>query len=97
MRDTVKEISTHLICDGLLKKFSYHGQRQKLRFKEYDNITKLIVLATKESLRRVHRDIYGKEKVESPEDAKKLYDEIEMYFTKEYIKKAEYRWNQSKE
>lgn len=95
MHETVSEISRNFISDRLLKDYSYLGQRKKLRSKDYDNVTRLIISATLESLRRVYREVYGKDKLETDAEKKLLHDEVEVYFTKEYIKQAEKRYNRS--
>ncbi len=89
MQETVREICRHLISESELQKFSYHGRRGKLRFKEYDNITKLIVCACSDSMLRHHT-------AEKEEDEEKLFLEmkksVDLYFTKEYIKHAKKRF-----
>lgn len=95
MQKTVSEICRHFISDKVLKEYSYLGQRNKLRFKDFDNITKLIISSTIESMQRVHRDIFGKNKEETEEEKKSLYESVHSFFTREYIKKAEQRYKRS--
>lgn len=94
MNEIVKEIAKNLISDEELMKYSYQGRRKKGRFKDFDNLTRVVVLATIESMKRVHREIFRQEKVETNEEKQQLYNEVMDYFTKEYIKKAENRFNQ---
>lgn len=75
--------------------YSYLGQRKKFRFKDFDNITKLIISSTIESMQRVYRDKCGKNKEETDEEKKSLYESVENFFTLEYIKKAETRYKRS--
>lgn len=95
MKATVREIAKKLISDKVLKEYSYLGRRDKHPFKDYDNLTKVIVSSTIESMKRKFMEVFRKEKMESDEEKKKLYEEVWDYFTKEYIKKAKYRYNQS--
>ena len=95
MHSTVIEICQNFISDKILKEYSYKGQGPKLKFKQYDNLTKVIVASTIESMKRKHHEIFGKDKIETDDEKKKLYGEIESYFTKEYIKKASSRFNRA--
>ena len=81
MNKTICEIGSHLIKDSFLKQYSYKGQSKKLRFKNYDNITKLVVRATLLSMG-------------ISEDDKESYYKAEDCFTKEYIRAADRRSKQ---
>lgn len=95
----VKEESDLLVVhnqlDSVLMKYSYLGRRQKLRFKDFDNITKLVVASTIGSMKRRYLEVHGKPMVQSDDEAKKLYIDVEKYFTCEYIKKAGTRFSRS--
>lgn len=95
MRETVREIGQLLISDEVLKEFSYLGRRGKGRFKDYDNLTKLVVASTIESMKNRHFQIHGKAMDQSEDEAKMLHDDVEKYFTSEYIKKADTRFTRS--
>ncbi len=91
MPETVREVCRHLISDEYLQDFSYLGRRQgKYRFKDYDNVTKLIVHACSESL------LEGKF-VEDEKQRNEMFLEqcksVETYFTSECIKHAKQRWD----
>lgn len=88
MHSTVKMISQYMICDNVLKDYSYLGRRKKLPFIKYYNITRVIISSTIKSMNSTNRQILKKDKEETDEEKKKLYDEVKDYFTKEFIKKA---------
>lgn len=92
----------HLISDTTLIRYSYKGQKGKLRFKEFDNITNLIATAAADSI------IKGEEEEDEIEACGTITDveeklklkkrkfkeykkSAETYFTKEYIKSASTR------
>lgn len=75
--------------------YSYMGQRTKKRFRDFDNITKLVVAATVDSMKRRYLEIYGKAKLESDDDKKSVHDAAEKYFTTEFIKQAPRRVERS--
>lgn len=91
----MREIAKNVVADKLLKQFSYLSQKDKKRFKDYDNVTKLIVLSSLESMRRNYEAMTGEKKIESADDKIQLYRKADGYFAKEYIKKADYRYNKS--
>lgn len=95
MEETVREIGQALIADSVLMKYSYLGRRKKFRFKDYDNITKLVVASTIESMKRRYFEIHDQAMVQSHEEVEKSYTDVENYFTKEYIKKAKTRFDSS--
>lgn len=80
-----------MIDDTLLKQYSYLGRGKKERFKNFDNITKLIVLATMDSMKEKYLEIHEKEMDLNKDAAEALYKSIEEYFKREYIKAAEKR------
>lgn len=43
---TMRNITSRIVDDEVLEKYSYEGMAQKLPFKGFDNITKLIVQTT---------------------------------------------------
>lgn len=92
MHETVREICQHLISDSELQKFSYLGRKGKLRFKDYDNITKLIVCSCSDSMLQDHTTKNKKIKKNRFSVMKKS---VNLYFTKEYIKHAKQRYENS--
>lgn len=92
MQETVREICQNLISDSELQKFSYLGRKGKLRFKDYDNITKLIVCACSDSMLQGHTEGTEEEKRQRVLEMK---NSVELYFTKEYIKHAKQRYQNS--
>lgn len=93
MHATVREVCMNVVSDKILKDYSYQGRPRrgikKLRFKDYDNITDLIVKASTDSF--IKTSEVGK--VKKTEDECKLVEKtVEMYFTKEYIKQAPRRF-----
>lgn len=95
MNTTVKEICKNFLSDDVLRQYSYLGRRNKPRFKEYDNLTRVIVSSTVDSMKRAYRDIHGKDKEETVQEEEANYLKVKDYFTKEYIKRAEKRYNDS--
>lgn len=87
MGETLREICRHMISDTLLKEYSYLGRKGKKRFKDFDNVTKLIVCATLKSLTDKNKlDTSNEHKIDLVP-----YKSVEDYFTKEFIKSASTR------
>lgn len=82
MYDTVREVAQNMIVDKVLMKYSYCGRRNKLSFKEYYNVTNVIITSTIASMKRVYRQKHKKDKTETEEEKEKFYKEVEDYFTK---------------
>lgn len=88
MSKTIKVICQHLIADSVLQQFSYLGRRDKLCFKKYDNITKLIVRACSDSMLAC----FTGTKKEKKEKKLEIRESATKYFTTQYIKHATERF-----
>lgn len=55
----MKNVSRRIVCDEVLDKYSYHGQREKSAFKIFPNIENLIVRTTMVAFNQFNADEKG--------------------------------------